>query len=710
MPNKADADSNRPQKRARPWSAGLILGLGLLIILLIVQIRLQPPLNRYGVGFSEPDQQVLIYTDTLLPGDVRVFPLRLDLESGELKPPDQRPAPQRTGTAQFVLPHAQRVEAVYRDSNGQLQRERVLIPSRSNGSLISERYVVAFDNERCELICHDLHHIEQGYVNEKRNGANSGWVTPLGNASRTFMLKEWFSNGTDACTLFRIENRSLKVIKAWPATPNNQVSTLFFEGEIYRADCAQRMISRHSIEDGTELGQIEFPSEVTAEEIKGGTQIRLARGCFVVSRPPVPDADTRIYTLPSLKQMSTRRSHSPTVLDVEKPWLLVVDVTSNPPTRILGWNRMTDEAAWEIEFSVEPTLFENVGDQILLGYPKAGYTFDLIDPSTGNLIRRLQPFAMTVWLLPALCIGFFFWTGAVALAPIASPLQKIPIVAIVLLIAMLAYLAYWRLIPGYPAVPLFNTCHGLFLGLANAACIWLVFGRTRISLRYLPLLGVISLQLFICILVFFSPRFASEALVSTLVPALMAGIPMIAIRLTGCRFQLGSTNDSGTGTDSARSATAMEASHSKRLSIRDLLLASLGFAVFVACLKPALDFFQIPALDSRIIIGTGIWMLLTTIFLVGVQSRKRGLRLLTVCAAVTIFAAVMFESLHNFTTGQNLGRPRMDRILVITRVLAAAALTQYFVQFIYASHGWRLTRGKTTPDQRIETPQLDYLA
>ncbi|MEM8736543.1 MAG: hypothetical protein AAGG44_20095, partial [Planctomycetota bacterium] len=494
-PNATQADLDRPRNKTRAWIGGLALSLVLLIILLVTQIRWQPPLNRYGIGFSKPDQQVLIYTDMLLPGDVRVFPLRLDLESGELRSPDHRPEPRRSGVTQFILPNAQRAEAVYRSTDGQLARKRVVIPSRSNASLIGERYVVAYDNQRSNLVCHDLHDVEQGYFSEKRNGANSGWVTPLGDSPDIFLLKEWFSNGTDACTLFRIENRSLKPIKAWPATPNNQVSTVFFEGELYLADSAQRTITRLGVKDGFELGQMEFPSEVTAKEIKSGTQIWLARGCFVVSRPAVPNADTRIYTLPSLKPLSTERSYSPTVLGVEEPWLLVVDVTSDPPTRILGWNRSTDEAAWEIEFSIEPTLFENFGDQILLGYPKLGYTFDLIDPASGDLVRRYRPFAATTWLLPTLCIGFLVWVLAVSRAPVGLPLIKLSIVATIFLLALLAYLGHWRLLPGSPSMPIYNFCHGLFLGLANGACLWLVLGRTRFSLRYLPLLGVLSLEL-----------------------------------------------------------------------------------------------------------------------------------------------------------------------------------------------------------------------
>ncbi|MEM8735668.1 MAG: hypothetical protein AAGG44_15645, partial [Planctomycetota bacterium] len=236
------------------------------------------------------------------------------------------------------------------------------------------------------------------------------------------------------------------------------------------------------------------------------------------------------------------------------------------------------------------------------------------------------------------------------------------------------------------SMPIYNFCHGLFLGLANGACLWLVLGRTRFSLRYLPLLGVISLELVICVLTFTEVRFAGEALVSTLVPAIVACIPMIGIRLAGFRFQL-ITNPSGAAEDLPENQDDR-----KRLSIRDLLLASFGFAVFVACLKPALEAFQVPTIDVRILIGTGIWMLTTAVLLTCGQSRLHRLRQLVAVLAIAILAAILVESLYTFVTGQTFGLPRMDQILVIGRVLAAATLTQYCIHSIYAAHGWRLTR------------------
>lgn len=638
-----------------------------------------PPVFRHGFAFSKPANEIALFHRT---GANDLASVRLRLDDGHMYY-HRRDVPVEAGVAHTAGTTRQMLsEFSVRDPDGNLRW--VDLPTDWFPLLIEERYAVWVSNEQGKIICKDLEqpNLESSQldllVSTKQYGTSALSENRILITDTTVPPP---STQPDFNRIIEVDDGQLREVARWL---NSNVCYQVGD-ELWEFDLTEGLINKRSVMDGKTLETVPFPKQLGI--FGNGKRFNLQLVDKILIVWDNQKNESSFFLVPELTPLSVEgKQVYPSLLGTEGRTAVFYEMVAGKVDRFIGWDVESDACSWEYRPANECTFFRPVGKDLLIGYPGKGYTFDIVDRASGQLKKRMQPFGFAVWWLPSLFIGWFVWLIALLKGSIATPAARIVFSFSVTLLSLIGYMAFWRLIPGPPQVPLFNYCHGMFLGLAIAGFIWLLFGRERLSLRYLPLLGIFVLQLFLCGFVFSNNyRFAAEAFVSTIVPSSLAALPMFVIRWVGFRFSQCE--------DPANDANDAEV-RSSSFPIRDLFIASFAFALFFAVLRPAMAMLNLPTIDPVVIYGSLTTIVGTICVLMLTQANHPVLRLVSSALVTTLFAILVLEALVEFSLGHPFIFSRMDMEPVVFRVIATALVTQFLIQLAYCASGWRMTRGR----------------
>ena len=207
--------------------------------------------------------------------------------------------------------------------------------------------------------------------------------------------------------------------------------------------------------------------------------------------------------------------------------------------------------------------------------------------------------------------------------------------------------------------------------------LWLVFGRTRITLRVLPLIGFCGFVAALLALVFrHQPTTAWFALASTFIPVVVLSVWLVTIRLLNWKILVGEP------TAKTREQT--------RFPLRDLfwitLLVSVGFAALRLIRSEADVLLDLHLLNWPLLIS----QLVGLAAIVGALRRQRWIFLC--CAAAVIFALL-------YLIAEPLARFASDRLYDIypflwtnvpARILTSYPVSLFVLLLPYRLRGWRL--------------------
>ena len=173
---------------------------------------------------------------------------------------------------------------------------------------------------------------------------------------------------------------------------------------------------------------------------------------------------------------------------------------------------------------------------------KWGWTVEKYDSKSWGLVQRWRPYRYVVPVLAFLVIGFFVWCSLWVRHSTAS---QLPVYIDLLLIGLPAFalLSFRAWVSGTTvdaSRTVYNYAQGIALASAALAMLWLVMGKTRLTLRTLPLIAVSTLITFALAGLFHThPQTAWDALASVFAPVFCLPVVFWPARVLGFGFRSG---------------------------------------------------------------------------------------------------------------------------------------------------------------------------
>lgn len=610
-------------------------------------------------------------------------PLRLNVESGEVYKAAISAKPSGPGVFGWSLDGNYR--AAVRDSRGKILHVDFQFPR--NPSLVGERY--AFGIDASHFLSKDLLSPEK---NLKRHALNCSpmMLEFVGPRSGYLIIHQTAMNpaaplppNPKPTLLFSMEEGVPTRLSSWPASHSASV----VNNELLVVDPANQVLSRSSLDDLKKSETFELREFIS--ELDPSCRIALHRNILAVTHPSTKTENERheLYRIPSFSPLATT---SPNLLPVSRlsdgSYTVLVDTASQRLSKLVVVSLENESQSWTLDLSTQPSEVYRHGSSLIVVGRKLGCTVQVFDIESGKLKSRWQPFASVAWAAPMM-LGLFpvLTLSLFALKPWPA-WASVAITCLLFLTALLGYLWRWDIIPGPPIIPLFNYCHGLFLGLGVAAFAWLTLGNTRISLRYLPAIGVFSLQLLICRFVFSDNfRTAAEAFTTTFIPCLIASVPLVVIRLLGfrcCRVETSSSTSSS----------------NTRVPIRDLFIAAAGAALLSACLRPFFSRLELPEVGLQFVVGSTL-LVIGVLAALTAQIKQRLIFALGALVATAIYLSLGVDALYEFITGKMPYPASLDYQAVVLRVVATSLVTLWVVLLSFRFDGWRIARTHPSNDR-----------
>lgn len=688
--------------RSQPSHIYLLIAILLAVLLGVTALMRIPPLNPYSASYVETCQAVIIKpTRSNIARPVKH--LWLDLESGKLG--DIRPTPKQAGIATCDSVSSsnsityQYLAATDLPSQG-LTWVDFSLPI-GYPSLVGGRYAVCASQQNLHYI--DLHdpspHPKTVKINQISGDAFVSYCE-----GNFFVLKEYNAkkptqNGFAG--IYRISGQGPELVAEVDLGPD----LLLQDKVLYSTDRKTTRIQRHAFPTGERLDDLPL-SEELLEQIKQDKALSLGLISPVLLlvkqdlNATVGGAPETTYTHLNLETQQVYATPEGNWLPARgelfrveneagkrKPPAILYESSVNglkpALSRLAAFSYDENKTLWVRRYETEPTTFGHFEGQLLLGDGRFGLTIDLIDPFTGQTTRRLQPIRHLVWLLPLVVICLLVWTRCwfIITANVLPAWASLTTLATGGLALFTLYLWAWGFIPSYPSVPIFNYCHGIFLGLTTATLAWLVLGRKRIGTRYLPVIGVLSCLLVVARYIFSDDlRYAGEAFVTTLVPACLTMLPVLGLRWLGVQWFR--DDHSAPGPDQPAS----------RIVMRDFFIAAACAALLLTTLKPVMDRLQVPEVSELVIIGS-VCMTLGSLFIVlTCQHRNHHIAISCELFAFALIASLLVEVLYPFVFSHSLFADRMDYAWVLFRVIATSLVCLHVVLYAYRCQGWRLAK------------------
>ncbi|MGN6546373.1 MAG: hypothetical protein ACTHK7_15070 [Aureliella sp.] len=325
------------------------------------------------------------------------------------------------------------------------------------------------------------------------------------------------------------------------------------------------------------------------------------------------------------------------------------------------------------------------GNRLLLAGDRYGVSSSVIDLSSGRVTHQQSPFRWVTWAMPLLVASFLGWAVLWLRVPGSTHVGLWCDLALLSLLVMLPLIL--RLLAVGDRTDLsrlpFNYGHGVFLGLFQLSVAWLFFGSSRLTLRYIPGLLVLSGLVATLLLVLGTQGSAADQAVSALATTLALVLAMClvagAARLAGWRMmpvgQIGAE------------PTALR----ERISMRDLFIALTCFALAAAALRPLAPYLMRYKPDSLPVDTVAMHVAGTFAALLFALTPMRMLFRCGIIAFVLLSAGTVAQQVYYFVVGRQSGFV-FSSAMVYFRVIATSALATYIFALAYRFRGWRFTR------------------
>lgn len=311
-----------------------------------------------------------------------------------------------------------------------------------------------------------------------------------------------------------------------------------------------------------------------------------------------------------------------------------------------------------------------------------------IDAQTGKVLKLIAPY----WYIPYLeaipAFAYFCWACS-WLRLTASSHRHAWIDAAIVTGLCIGYILLRTSVVGFPGDairPIYQLAEGIFASWLMLSSLWLVLGRTRLSLRILPQIGVAGLIILIALIcVGFQNPSVWELVIATVLLAFWLVIVFVPLRFMGYKFlfiapvdHLNPTENLGTGA----------------IPIRDLFLLTTVLAgVF------ALGRFAPPGLQLTVLTIVNLFVLVFSVTFTGLAAARFGMSrkrfsarlflLLTVMAfalTVPLLWSAIFQGWQAFTS------PDLGFMFWELRLHTSTVLATVLCLYAFRLRGWRLTR------------------
>ena len=671
---------------SRSWLKLMLLVLSLPVTIAAFLIIYYPPIGRHSAQYSEATNSVVIHS--ISPLDVPSgTSLDLDLSTGAVRFANQRTPPIASGEGRIDR-HPARThfacEFAARFPNGKIDWVEFDFPVRP--TQVAGRFVVGVDNSR--IYWRDLSN-SPGILHDRALSMNLQDCTiyALNDGSRRFVVHEWKSAKkapvNNTAILFEMGDSGPRQLAQWPAG----IDFSWFDGRFYCVGPGGKSVQTRDIEDGSDLGKLLLPRDLESRLVsRPQLRLGLIEDMLVVRRPTKTSYFFAHYDLRTLKAIGL--GESPWVLargnQPNQMSLFYKQDGSSRNAELMGFDRAKNQVAWKYTSIGEPTGFGRTEDAVIVITPNLGLTVDVIDLNSGAIKHRWQPFHWVAFAIPLVWVLFTAWLLCwlhVTAAYIPAWMNVSALSALILGLLM-CYLLRWNFVPGYPRLPIFSYCYGIVVGLVASSLAWGALSRVRLTLRYLPAVGILTILLIVSRALFsMNQYFTIDAFVCATILGLLSWVSFLAIRLARFRWiQIESHARDG----------QKKANRPPGIPLRDLFMVLTATAALMASMRPVALQFGLPRVTSLVVIASACHTLGGALLVLTAQSRYAVRHGIGFGLSSTVLLCVSIESIYQFATDQPAFVDRMEYTAVVFRVVATSLLTLLVVLFGFRAQGWRL--------------------
>lgn len=392
------------------------------------------------------------------------------------------------------------------------------------------------------------------------------------------------------------------------------------------------------------------------------------------------------------------------VRDMKNKKLVAISKANRPdPQRtVVMLDEMT--GAELSKFPVDPKCWEAkyLRDSSELALATSDLRVFIYDVKTGQLLRTIDPYKLVRWSRIGVTLAFVLW--CVLWVRFASTIHSLAWIDTAVCIALFStygtYCSYHDVTFLFPQ-NIFMLGIGALFGAIFLTCIWTVLGRTRFSLRLMPLL--LSFGLSEGFVVWWVPENRIESIESNLVPAisiatLICIVSLLPLRWLGVRF--GQTESTLIGEQLVAS------DRQTRIDLRDIFLMTVVCAILFSIFRliPSTHWYEFLYFDvvspnsysrdrARFIIGAGIFSgLFLCVGIFGLWISMGRQSYLWISGLVAFFLLFIMREFY---------LPLTWTPIVI--IVGSAYLTSLLGFYSYRSRGWRLARSPITQARTLES-------
>ncbi len=550
-------------------------------------------------------------------------------------------------------------------------------PVVDNMRLAGDRYLIGFLDD--ELFVLDANRPKSA-THSIAASAGVEYVSEVKNANR-FYTSAVKANGKGEITLFEIDSAGKpQVLEQWPAATSGTWTPVDVdEHSIFSLSSDLSEIEVRDLQAGTVQQPITIPSEFDAknqgvELISGAITQRNARDeaiYFDLTRRdwiPKPQALAKLYDVsPDRNLYSFYTKHSKNESTFE-----VYDWTQGKVTtrfRTTGVNEM---------IRIDDQRYADFSDEW-------GYSIRVRAIPDGQTLRLIQPYRWLALAAIALVASYFAWSflwmrfsARAGTWAVVDVVLVLGIPALMLLIRFLLRGDVYRL----DRVPQ-RQAFGIIMAAQMLAMTWVVFGKTRPTLRFLPTVALTTMILALLAFVFGDRHWIVWHVAKiSIAPAVCLAAILGLMRLL--RFHV----DQSDATKEASSSPLTGA----RFPLRDLILITIIAAATFAAARPVMDAVkEVFFVNTELLIPLMHAVLLAwgTVVIALIPNRRAFVLGVIVILAGSVY--VTLDPIVAFAQGRPTWRSGGDPYLQAP-IVGAIALFAGLIPFRW--RGWRLSRSR----------------
>ena len=488
----------------------------------------------------------------------------------------QRPVDETTGK---IKPNAQRM-VIIDCSQGTLEKiEKLNLPSPGYSGVVGKQYWLNVSKDKVDIV--DLHDTKNEFASIPITG--SKYVLPIKGTKR-FLLVD-IPTGTTGplfgskIELYKIDKQASALINSWPAPVVNQwVDSDANNEHIFSVNPDSKRIDVRSVADGKLLSNVSVPgvddlAKTNASLYDQTMSFELAEeghktfDLITQKWLPTPDKDYQLYEL-----SPNRRS------------LFYCDREINDTRTWKLYDRDAEASFGEFVTPRGGQLYRWDDERVVAISDRFGHSVQFFDLATGKLLDEFKPMAWIVYSIAGLLALFVLW--AIAWMFVSAREGGWAWIDLLIVVGLPAAVMIIRTTLIANRFDLSRRPTQLALGLMMALLIlastWIVFGKTRISLRVTPLIVLTSLFMVLLTIVFGTqPWLIWHGTRCALGPALCLMVLTGLLRLSGWKLMQNKAESSQRSEDQNFGPS--------RFPLRDLILATVVAAIFFAGIRPSLE-------------------------------------------------------------------------------------------------------------------------